>query len=174
VKIKTLLAFLLIAIILISILLPDFAEDYDTNELQVNCDRVSELRDLVETLAEIMYPEYHLSSERQASLDDAQKHMRLRTFDAILHVASEIQMIASRGYYNHEVIVISSFAGSHGSLSGNFYVAFTHERYLELVDLLLEFTGIERDSIVITIEDVIIWETFTQDTCFETIAGTPM
>jgi hypothetical protein len=104
--------------------------------------------------------------DRQALLyvspSEAQKNVLLEEFHLIIRETRDIQN-ASIGYVNMLDTVISWSSGSLGSVSGKFYIAFSDERYFELVDLLLDFTSIDRESLVVKVEAPLeLW-------CFEII-----
>ena len=113
--------------------------------------RMIESRSLVDFRA---YENLHLHPEYRSYMTDARFSL-LREVNELIMEAFTTQNW-SRGIAPSEFILppISGVGGPHGSFDGRFTIAFTSPEYLELIDFIADFIGVERNMINVEIADV--------------------
>jgi len=119
---------------------------------EVYADHVAQLRELIITLTE-QRQEYSTSYEHLSPLYIGTESDLLRELMDITIEAGTI-LDNTRGYSSGVPIVISGFAEP-CYIRDTFLIGFSNERYLELLDLIIDFTGIPEEMIEIMVMGII-------------------
>ena len=109
---------------------------------------ILELKDLVSTMAmdEAWRTARVFEGPRWDGFDE--RFFVLRNFWTLLEEAARIQH-SENGYFPYGIL--SGLAGPHGSMDGKFTLSFISEEYIELLDLIMYFTEIEREMITVEV-----------------------
>lgn len=112
----------------------------------------------------------HLHPYFEETMNDA-RFALLREFNEILRDAIIIQNKVN-GLNVTIGDVIIGFAEPDFILWDKFFIGLTNERYFELIDLVKDFTGIEKEMLYITIwEPIVSWDPISEYIEFDNFAG---
>jgi len=130
----------------------------------------TELRNIVLVL--YSRSEYQRDDSEEVSLDEEDVAERLRVLINLFRDARRIQNgmrgLVYEGFEEHKNTLVITGFGMPNYIGGTFDVGFAHDRYVEMIDFVIEFLGVPREMVSYRVIGVIKGDpTVGQPTGFE-------
>jgi len=150
---------LLVIVLLFSISVVGVVANYERDRTESHVYPMAELMELTSVIASErldsrgvdfrLYENLHLHPNYEPTMIDA-RHALFRELAPLFSEAQSV--LLARGYYTEPPNSVIIHLTAPSELINTFEVGFSHERYFELIDFILDFVGLDEDMVAPLLE----------------------